>query len=83
VSGPLAGKTPTTEASEALVGSSIKVNLPVSINLTKESTVEELDEIMETLNLDLEEASGYSDTGSNDKSSNYLEEDFMACYGNV
>jgi hypothetical protein len=52
----------------------------------KESTVEELNEIMETLNLDLEESLGYSDIDSDerlDKSSNYSEEDFMAYYGNV
>jgi hypothetical protein len=83
VSGLLAGKTAIAAASEALVGSSSEVNSPVSINPAKESIVEELDEIMETLNLDLEQSSGYSDTGSDDKSSNYLEEDFMTCYGNV
>jgi hypothetical protein len=38
---------------------------------------------METLNLDLEESLGYSDTIFDDKSSNYSKEDFMACYGNV
>jgi hypothetical protein len=51
---------------------------------TKGSTVEELDEIME--NLDLDESSGYSDMGSDkniDQSNNYSEEDFMVCYGNV
>jgi phosphoserine phosphatase len=83
VSGLLAGKTAIAAASEALVGSSSEVNLPVSINPVKESIVEELDEIMETLNLDLEESSGYSDTSSDDKLGNYLEEDFMTCYGNV
>jgi hypothetical protein len=37
-------------------------------------------------NLDLEESSGYSNMASNgnfDNVSNYSEEDFMACYGNV
>jgi hypothetical protein len=52
----------------------------------KGTAINELNKIMETLNLDLEESSGYSDIGSDDnidKSSNYSEEDFMACYGNV
>jgi hypothetical protein len=80
-SGPSAGKAATTAALENSVGSSSEVNSPVSINLTKEITMEEIDEIMETLKLDLEESSGY--TGSDSKSSNYSEEDVMACYGNV
>jgi hypothetical protein len=82
--GPSAGKTATAANSETSVGSSSEVNSPVSIKPTKGSTIEELDEIME--NLDLEESSGYSDMGSDknlDKSSNYSKEDFMVCYGNV
>jgi hypothetical protein len=54
--------------SETSVGSSSKVNSPVSIKPTKGSTVEELDEIME--NLDLEESSGYLDMGSTKTSTN-------------
>jgi hypothetical protein len=83
-SGPLARKTAITATSETSVGSSSEVNSPVSIKPTKRSTVEELNEIME--NLDLEESSGYSDMGSDenlDKSRSYSEGDFMACYGNV
>jgi hypothetical protein len=37
-------------------------------------------------NLDLDDSSGYSDMGSDenlDKSHSYLEDDFMACYGNI
>jgi hypothetical protein len=67
-----------------LVGSSSKVNSPVSIKPTKGSIVGELHEIME--NLDLEESSGYSDMGSDEnlnKSSNYSEEGLLVCYGNV
>jgi hypothetical protein len=78
------GKIAIAATSETSVGSSSKVNSPVSIKPTKGSTVEELDEIME--NLDLEESLGYSDMGSDenlDKSSNYSKENFMSCYGNV
>jgi hypothetical protein len=69
-----------------LVGSSSEVNLPVSIKPAemKENTIKELDEIME--NLELKESSGYSDVASEgkfDNISNYSEEDFIACYGNV
>jgi hypothetical protein len=52
--------------------------------LTKGSTVEELDKIME--NLDLEESSSYSDMGSDgnsNQSNSYSEEDFMVRCGNV
>jgi hypothetical protein len=82
--GPSTGKTAIAATSETSVYSSSEVNSPDSIKLTKGSIVEELDEIME--NLDLDESSGYSDMGSDenlDKSHNYSEEDFMACYGNV
>jgi hypothetical protein len=82
------GKTTITATLETLVGSSSEVNSLVSIKPTKnkESAINELKGIMETLNLDLEKSSGYSDTGSNDnldKSSNYSEDDILACYGNV
>jgi hypothetical protein len=85
-SGPSTGKTTVVATSKTLVGSSNVVNSPVSIKSmeSKESIVKELDEIME--NLDLEESSGYSDMASDenlDNISNYSEEDFMACYGNV
>jgi hypothetical protein len=52
--------------------------------VTKESTIVELNEIME--NLDLDESSGYSDMGSDenpDKSKSYSQEDYMVCYCNV
>jgi hypothetical protein len=51
--GPSAGKPATAATLEASVGSSSKVNSPVSIKLAKEDTVKEINEIME--NLDLEE----------------------------
>jgi hypothetical protein len=79
-----ARKTTIVATPETSVGSSSEVNSPVNIKPTKGSTVEELDEIME--NLDLDESSGYSDMGSNknlNQSNNYLEEDFMVCYDNV
>jgi hypothetical protein len=68
------------------VGSSSKVNLPVSIKpmKSKGNTVKELDEIMENWNLD--ESSGYSDMASKgnfDNISSYSEKDFIARYGNV
>jgi hypothetical protein len=74
-------KTTAAATSKASVGSSSEVNSPVSIKATKskESTVRELDKIME--NLDLEESSGYSDMASDenlDNISNYSKEDFMA-----
>jgi hypothetical protein len=56
-SGPSAGKTAIATTSETSVGSSSKVNLPVSIKPTKGSIVGELDKIME--NLELDESSGY------------------------
>jgi hypothetical protein len=74
-SGQWAGKTASAARAESLVGSSSKVNSPVSFKPTKniEDTVEELDEIME--NLDLEESSGHSDKGPN--------EDFITRSGGV
>jgi hypothetical protein len=85
-SGPLVGKTTAAATSTTLGGSSTKVNSPVSIKPMdrKENTIEELNKIME--NLDLKESSGYLDMASKGNSgsvSNYYEEDFMACYGNV
>jgi hypothetical protein len=58
--------------------------LSVSVKPTKGSTVKELDEIME--NIDLDESLGYSDMGFEknlNQSNNYSKEDFMVCYGNV
>jgi hypothetical protein len=52
-----AGKTTIVATPETSVGSSSEVNSHVSIKSTKGSTVEELDEIME--NLDLEELSDF------------------------
>jgi hypothetical protein len=72
--------------SETLVGSSSKVNSPVSIKpmKSKGSTIEELDKIMETP--DLEESSGYPDTAS-DKNlgniNNHSEENFVAYRSDV
>jgi hypothetical protein len=60
--GPSAGKAAIAATSETLVGSSSEVNSPVSIKMAKGSTVKELDEIME--NLDLDESSGYPVKGS-------------------
>jgi hypothetical protein len=85
-SGPSAGKTAIVTTSETSVSSSSEVNSLVSIKPTKGKgcTIEKLDKIMETL--DLEESPGYSDRASDenfDNVSNYSEEDFMACYDNV
>jgi hypothetical protein len=55
-SGPSVGITTIVATLEISVGLSSKVNSPVSIKPTKGSTVEELDEIME--NLDLDESLG-------------------------
>jgi hypothetical protein len=66
--GPSAGKTTIVATLETSVGSSSEVTSPVSIKPTKGSTVEELDEIME--NLDLDESLGYSDMDS-DKNLNH------------
>jgi hypothetical protein len=81
-----AGKTAIVATSEVLVGSSSKVNSLVSIKpmKIKGSTIEELDKIMETL--DLEESSGYPDTAS-DKNlgniNNHSEENFVAYRSDV
>jgi hypothetical protein len=83
-SGPSAGKTAAVTTSETSVGSSSEVNSPVSIKPTKGSTVDELDEIME--NLDLEESLGYSNRSSDknlNRSHSYSEEDFMVCYVSI
>jgi hypothetical protein len=83
-SGPSVEKKPTIAAtSETSIGSSSKVNSPVSIKLTKSKgkTVKELDKIME--NLDLEESSGYSDTASNENLNNISEEDFITYCSDV
>jgi hypothetical protein len=82
--GPSARQIAITAASETLVGSSSKVNSPVSIKPTKGSTVEELNKIMENLYLD--ESLGSEDIGSDEnleKSHSHSEEAFMAYYGNV
>jgi hypothetical protein len=80
-SGPSAGKTAIVATPETSVGSSSKVNSPVNIKPTKGSTVEELDEIME--NLDLEELSGFSDIVSDGKFGNISEKDFITSCGDV
>jgi hypothetical protein len=84
--GPSAEKTAVATTSETSVGSSSEVNSLVSIKPTKGkgSTIEELDKIMQTV--DLEESLDYSNRASDenfDNISNYSEEDFMACHGNV
>jgi hypothetical protein len=79
-SGPSAGKTTMVATQEISVGSSSKVNSPVSIKPTKGSTVEELCEIME--NLDLEELSGSSTTAGK-KFANSKEKDFITSCGDV
>jgi hypothetical protein len=86
LSGPSVGKTTITATSRTSVGSFSEVNSPISIKPAEatRNTIEELDEIME--NLDLKESLGYLDIsskGNSDIASNYSEEDFMACYGNV
>jgi hypothetical protein len=74
-SGPSAGKTVSAARSESSVGSSSEVNSPVSFRRMEniKSTVEELDEIIENLNLG--ESSGYSDKGSDKNIDNYLVKD--------
>jgi hypothetical protein len=73
---PLAVKPASVARSESSVGSSSKVNSPVSFKSTEniESIVEELDEIME--NLDLGKSSGYSDKVSNESFDNHLVKNF-------
>jgi hypothetical protein len=80
-SGLSAGKTAVVATPETSDGSSSKVNSPFSIKPTKGSTVEELDKIME--NLDLEESSGSSTTGSDEKVGSTLEKDFITSCGDV
>jgi hypothetical protein len=76
-----AGKIVSTTKSETSVGSSSEVNLSVSVKSTKniENIVEELDEIMG--NLDLGEASGYSDMDSDENFDNNYHpgKDLMIC----
>jgi hypothetical protein len=82
-SGPSAGKTASAARSKSSVGSSNEVNSPNSFKLMEniKSTVEELNEIME--NLDLGESSGYSDKGSDKNFNNYLVKDFTTRSGGV
>jgi hypothetical protein len=82
-SGPSAGKTAIVATLKTLVGSFSEVNSPVSIKpmKSKENTMEELGEIMKTL--DLEESSDYTDRVSNGNfgnTNNYSEEDFIVYY---
>jgi hypothetical protein len=81
--GPSAGKTASAARSESSVGSSSEVNSPVSFRRMEniKSTVEELNEIMENLNLG--ESSGYSDKGSDKNFNNYLVMDFTTQSGGV
>jgi hypothetical protein len=72
--------------SKTFVVSSSKVNSLSSIRPAEEkrNIIDELDKIME--NLDLKKLSNYSDMeseGKFDSISNYSEEDFTACYGDV
>jgi hypothetical protein len=71
----------STARSESSVGSSSKVNSPVSPKPTKniEDIVKELDEIMENLNLG--KSSGHSDKGFNENYDNNHQsaQDFMIC----
>jgi hypothetical protein len=78
--GPSAGETASIANSGTSIGSSSEVNSPVSFEPMKNkgSTVEEIDEIME--NLDLCKSSG-SDENFDD---NYNPgEDFMICCDNI
>jgi hypothetical protein len=76
-------KTVSVAISDSLVGSSSKVNSPVSFTPTKttECTIEELDEIME--NLDLGETSGHSDKGSSENFGKGTIADFTTRDGGV
>jgi hypothetical protein len=85
-SGPSAGKPAIAMTSETSVGSSSKVNSPVSTKPAKSkgNTIKELDKIMGNLNM--KELSGYSSTTSEenfDNISNYPEKDLTAGYGDV
>jgi hypothetical protein len=79
--GPSAGKITIVATPGISVGSSSKVNSSVSFKLKKESTVEELGESME--NLDLEESSGSTDIVSSKKFDNISEKDFITSCGDV
>jgi hypothetical protein len=80
-SDPLAGKTAIIAMSESSVGSSSKVNSPVSFTTMEnmEDKIEELDEIMG--NLDLGEAMDHSDFNQN--FSKYIAADFTTRNGGV
>jgi hypothetical protein len=69
------------ETPKTSVGSSSKVNSPVSIKPTKGNSVVELDKITE--NLRLEESSGSTDTASGEKVDNISEKDFITNHSNV
>jgi hypothetical protein len=83
--GPSVEKTAPAAKLETLVGSSSEVNSPVSFKPTKnrKSTVKELGEIME--NLDLEESSGYSNMDSDENFDNNYHpgKDFTVCCDNI
>jgi hypothetical protein len=86
LSGLSAGKSAAAKILETSVSSSSKVNSPASGKpaKSKRNIVNELDKIMENLNL--KESLDYSDMESEGNSfsiSNYSEEDFTACYGDV
>jgi hypothetical protein len=66
---------------EISASSSSGVNSPVIIKPAKGSTVEELGEVME--NLDLEELSGSSTTVSKEKFGNISEKEFITSCGDV
>jgi hypothetical protein len=81
--GPSVGKTASAARSESSVGSSSEVNSPVSFKPMEniKSTVEELEEILENLNLG--ESSGYSDKVSDKNFDNYIVKDFTTRSGGV
>jgi hypothetical protein len=70
-SGLSAGNTTIVATPGTSVGSSSEVNLPVTFKPEKGSTIKELGEIME--NLDLEESSGLTYTISSEKFDNISE----------
>jgi hypothetical protein len=79
--GPSVGKITIMATPGISVSSSSKVNSSVSFKPKKESTVEELGEIME--NLDLEESSGLTDIVSSEKFDNITEKYFITSYNDV
>jgi hypothetical protein len=79
--GPSAGKITIMATPGISVSSSSKVNSSVSFKPKKESTVEELSEIME--NLDPEESSGLTDIVSSEKFDNITEKYFITSYNDV